>query len=175
MERLLARLVVCMYTYLVCGPFVQLISREISQATSSLTFSTQYLILEIIEDRVSRLEDQGLRDCQLTFEQYCTLLDSLEALNNKSDHIKLTHCIINSSISFRIYFSLETRHLVLQYPTFQKPLNKYLYIPFKSFHPSSNKKAFIKGELIKYARNSSSFKAFTNTREKFWKRLLVRG
>ena len=39
-ERLLARLVVCMYMYLVCGPFVQLISREISQTTSSLTFST---------------------------------------------------------------------------------------------------------------------------------------
>ena len=44
--RLLARLVGCMYTYLVFGPFVQLISREISQATSSLTFSTRNLILD---------------------------------------------------------------------------------------------------------------------------------
>ena len=52
--------------------------------------------------------------------------------------------------------------------------NKYLYIPFESFHPSSNKKAFIKGELMRYARNSSSFASFAETREKFWKRLRVR-
>ena len=35
------------------------------------------------------------------------------------------------------------------------------YIPFESFHPSSNKKAFVKGELMRYARNSSSFKSFS--------------
>ena len=64
-----------MYTYLVCGPFVQLISREISEAPSSLTFSTRDSILEtrdsrldprdsileIIEDRVSSLEARGSR------------------------------------------------------------------------------------------------------------------
>ena len=57
----------------VCGPFVQLISREISRVTSSLTFSTRNLILETldsiletrdsmlktIEDRVLSLEAQG--------------------------------------------------------------------------------------------------------------------
>ena len=40
---------------------------------------------------------------------------------------------------------------------------------------SSNKKAFIKGELMRYVRNSSSFNSFYETREKFWKRLRVRG
>ena len=35
------------------------------------------------------------------------------------------------------------------------------YIPFELFHPSSNKKAFVKGELMRYARNSSSFKSFS--------------
>ena len=48
-------------------------------------------------------------------------------------------------------------------------------MPFESFHPSSNKKAFIKGELMRYARNRSSFKSFSETREKFRKRLQVRG
>ena len=69
------------------SPFVQFISREISQATSSLTFSTRNSILETrssrletrysklsrIEYRVSRLEDRGSRDCQLTFERYCKI------------------------------------------------------------------------------------------------------
>ena len=70
------------------SPFVQFISREISQATSSLTFSirnsiletrdsvleTQDSILETIGDRVLRLEVRGLRDCQLTFERYCIFM-----------------------------------------------------------------------------------------------------
>ena len=64
---------------------------------------------------------------------------------------------------------------VLQFSTFPKPLNKYLYIPFESIHPSSNKKAFINGELMRYARNSSSFKSFSETRDKFWKWLRLRG
>ena len=64
---------------------------------------------------------------------------------------------------------------MLQFSTFQKPLNKYLYIPFESFHPSSNKKAFIKGELMRYAGNSSTFNLIYDTREKFWKGLRVRG
>ena len=57
----------------------------------------------------------------------------------------------------------------------QKPLNKYLYIPFESFHPASSKRAFIKGELMRYARNSSTQQAFVDTRELFWKRLRLRG
>lgn len=51
----------------------------------------------------------------------------------------------------------------------------YLYIPFESFHPASNKKASIKGELMRYARNSFTFKTFSETRDKFWKRLRLRG
>lgn len=64
---------------------------------------------------------------------------------------------------------------MLQYSTFQKPLNKYLYIPYESFHPASNKKAFIKGELMRYARNSSTFHSFQETRLLFWRCLRLRG
>ena len=83
-SRTIARLVVCMYSYLVCGLF----SREISQATSSLTFSTRNsiletrdsiletrdLILETIKGRVSSLEGRVSRlEGQLTFERYCSV------------------------------------------------------------------------------------------------------
>ena len=105
-----------------------------------------------------------------------TLFEFLNALNSKTDRIKLTYCISESSISFLdLFLYRDTSSNVLQFSTFLKPLNKYLYIPFESFHPSSNKKAFIKGELMRYARNSSSFNSFNETREKFWKRLRVRG
>ena len=105
-----------------------------------------------------------------------TLLEFLDTLNNKTDRIKLTSCISDSSISFLdLFLYRDASTNVLQFSTFQKPLNKYLYIPFESFHPSSNKKAFIKGELMRYARNSSSLESFSETREKFWRRLRVRG
>ena len=57
------------------------------------------------------------------------------------------------------------------FSTYQKPPNKYLYIPFESFHPGSNKKAFIKGELIHCCWSSSTFKSFNTVRHKFWERL----
>ena len=70
-----------------CASLVQFISREISQAVSSLFFSTrtskdptrelrkstQDLILKIFEDRVSSRVSQLASDCQLTFERYCIL------------------------------------------------------------------------------------------------------
>ena len=90
-----------------------------------------------------------------------TLLEFLGALNSKDQRTQLTHCISELSISFLdLFLYRDGSSSVLQFSTFQKPLNKYLYVPFESFHPSSSKKAFIKGELMTYARNSSSFKFF---------------
>jgi len=84
-----------------------------------------------------------------------TLLEFLDALNSKTDRIKLNYRISESSVSFLdLFLYKDTSSNVLQFSTFQKPLNKYLYVPFESFHPSSNKKAFIRGELIRCVRNS---------------------
>ena len=103
------------------------------------------------------------------------LLEFLSCLNNKNDRIKLTYVIDESSISFLDLFPYRNANFsTLQFSTFQKPLNKYLYIPFESFHPASNKRAF-RGELMRYSRNSSTFKAFSETREKFWKHLRLHG
>ena len=105
-----------------------------------------------------------------------TLLEFLGALNSKDQRIQLTHCISELSISFLdLFLYRDGSSSVLQFSTFQKPLNKYLYIPFEPLHPSSNKKAFIKGELMRYDRNSSSFKSFSEIRDRFWKRLRLRG
>ena len=104
------------------------------------------------------------------------LLKFLNALNTKDERIKITFDISDSSIPFLdLLLSIDTGSNTIQFSTFQKPLNKYLYIPYESFHPTSNKRAFIIGELMRYARNSSSFAAFSNTRELFWKRLRLRG
>ena len=104
------------------------------------------------------------------------LLEFINALNTKDDRIKITFDISDSSIPFLDLLLFKDREKnTIQFCTFQKPLNKYLYIPFQSFHPASNKRAFIKGELMRYARNSSNFTTFADTRELFWKRLRLRG
>ena len=101
-----------------------------------------------------------------------TMLEFWGALNSKDQCIQLTHCISELSISFLdLFLYRDGSSSVLQFSTFQKPLNKYLYIPFETLHPSSNKKAFIKGELMRYDRKSSSFKSFSETRDRFWKQL----
>ena len=71
------------------------------------------------------------------------LLEFLSCLNGKNDCIKLTYVIDESSISFLdLFLYKDANFSTLQFSTYQKPLNKYLYIPFESFHPASNKRAF---------------------------------
>ena len=104
------------------------------------------------------------------------LLEFIDLFNTKDERIKITYKISQSSISFLdLLLYKDPACTTLQYSTFQKPLNKYLYVSFESFHPTSNKKAFIKGELMRYARNSSQFSAFNITRDLFWRRLHLRG
>ena len=96
------------------SPFVQFISQEISQATSSLTFSTHNSILETrdsklsrIENRVSRLEDRGSRDCQLTFERYCTYYEESPLQLMQSPFIRFLHVIASEQETTEFISVLE--------------------------------------------------------------------
>ena len=76
---------------------------------------------------------------------------SLSEYDNLENGINITHVISFDRLSYLdtwISISKESPHRV-EFSTYQKSLNKYLYIPFESFDPNSNKKAFIKGELIR--------------------------
>ena len=97
-----------------------------------------------------------------------TLLELLSDVNTKEERIKKTYKIRDSKISFLdLLLFKDSTHSTLQCSTFQKPLNKYWKKPFESFHPTSNRRAFIKGELMLYARNSSTFTSFVETRALF--------
>jgi hypothetical protein len=58
---------------------------------------------------------------------------------------------------------------------FQKPLNKYNYITPSSCHAEHMFSGFIKGELTRYARLSSSIFSYKITKQLFYKRLIQRG
>ena len=74
------------------------------------------------------------------------------------------------------HWTIGLSTLLLRYlRPFQKPLNRYLYIPYSSYHPAHAKKSFIKAELIRYVRLSSQKSDFLQIRKKFMTRLRNRG
>jgi hypothetical protein len=64
---------------------------------------------------------------------------------------------------------------LLDIATHQKELNKYLYLPFSSGHNLQIKRAFIRAELMRYVRNSSSLDNYIQLARKFFQRLRARG
>lgn len=57
----------------------------------------------------------------------------------------------------------------------QKLLNRYLYIPALSFHKRTQHRAWIKAELLRILRNTSSSIDYQHMRRTFFARLLARG
>lgn len=68
-------------------------------------------------------------------------------------------------------FSTSNR---LDVELFQKPLNKYLYLPWSTFHSFAAKSSFVKSELQRYICNSSSFTSYLEARNAFIARLRAR-
>ena len=112
---------------------------------------------------------------RVILEQFKKEFDELD----KSGRIKVkwvTSCTESTFLDLVIYKpdDISSSHR-LNTRTYQKPLNVYAYIPSKSFHPSHTKKAFIRGELIRYIKNSSEYKDFRIIKALFWTRLRRRG
>jgi len=57
----------------------------------------------------------------------------------------------------------------------QKPLNRFLYIPYHSYHPPGMVRGLVRGELIRFARVCSREADFVVRREAFLKHLHARG
>lgn len=58
---------------------------------------------------------------------------------------------------------------------FKKALNKHLYIPWSSAHPTHVKKGFVKAELIRFTMVSSEVEYFAEARAQFYGNLRRRG
>ena len=105
------------------------------------------------------------------------LYSFLYNLNNLAPTIKLTWNISHKEVAFldTVVYTDPLHPTRLLTRPFQKPLNRYLYIPFTSYHPTHSKKSFIKAELIRYVRLSSKLSDFLSIRKKFFTRLQNRG
>ena len=63
----------------------------------------------------------------------------------------------------------------LDVKVYQKPQNKYLYLPPNSFHPKAIFPAYIKAEINRYRLICSNDNDFKEVREEFRNRLIARG
>jgi hypothetical protein len=102
---------------------------------------------------------------KLTLELACPYLQfNLTKISDKQAFLDLD-----------FYIDRSNKQTKLEYRTFQKNTSLYSYIQPNSCHPNSCKKGFIKGELLRYLRNSSTENAFINSRLAFFIRLKRRG
>jgi len=103
----------------------------------------------------------------------------ITCLNQVNPNIHLTFQISDSSVDFMDLTIFKgpqfTSTSKLDTRLFVKKLNRFLYLPFTSAHPLPVKKGFIRGELIRIIRASSSFKLYLEDRAKFIAHLRVRG
>lgn len=93
-------------------------------------------------------------------------------LNHLAESIKLKTIISQDRVVFldlEICIDPYGDYLIML--PYQKPLNRYLYIPFNSYHPSHAKRSFIRGELLRYVRLSTRRCDFLRIRNLFYNRL----
>lgn len=82
---------------------------------------------------------------------------------------------VHVSLEFDHRFPAFNPRMRLSTNVYQKALNAYLYIPWISCHSDDSKRAWVKGELIRYVRICSKEPDFANVRNDFVKRLRDRG
>jgi hypothetical protein len=99
----------------------------------------------------------------------------LHWINNIHPSLRFTIKASRKSIDFLDVDIYRSPANTLQFKVFQKSLNRYLYLPIHSNHPWHCKTGFIKGELLRYARLSSTEKHFVEMKSLFFIRLQQRG
>jgi hypothetical protein len=133
---------------------------------------------------IQKWRNKGLILYSRLIDDAFTILDGTEDnikeyiddLNNLDDTIKFTYHSSLKSVDFLdITITFDSKNNEINSSVYQKPLNKYAYLPARSFHTPSQKRGFIKAEAIRYARLSSRNPDFENLISLLRMRLLKRG
>ena len=108
------------------------------------------------------------------------LLAFIDALQNELPNINITYQYSQFEVEFLDlviykYGSPTASKKSLKVRTHQKALNKYLYIPYSSYHQPGMFSSFLNAELIRYVVTNSNPIWYNCMVEKFTYRLLQRG
>jgi hypothetical protein len=102
----------------------------------------------------------------------------VQAFNSLRDGIHITDVLSDSSaifLDFEIWKGEGPQRGKLETKLFQKPTNRYLYLPFSSFHQPTVFKSFVAAELNRYRIRCSRQADFQHFRGLFASRLEARG
>jgi hypothetical protein len=104
----------------------------------------------------------------------------LHAWNTRRPRIRITFEISRLEVHFldlRIWKDMDCAEdrLPLVVSTYEKPMNKYLYIPLLSMHRVSVLRGFIRSRLLNFVVTNTYEHDFLVMRAKLWVRLLRRG
>jgi hypothetical protein len=108
------------------------------------------------------------RGTVVEFERWVSTLNSIDP------SIKFTSTIHPEHVNF-LDVTVFNHNNTIAFRSFQKPQNKFLYIPFDSTHPPHCFKGFIKAELSRHLRNNTLRPDFTHIKQEFFVRLENRG
>ena len=95
--------------------------------------------------------------------------------NSKDSFITFTAKVELQSIDFLDVTAHKSIQNTIYFSLFKKTINRYLYLPFNSEHTLATKKGFIRGELIRLARNNTRLIDFISNRKTFYGNLRSRG
>jgi hypothetical protein len=152
----------------------------IAMGTNCAVSVANLYMAELIDSKLTTIP--GIRSYCRFIDDICFIFKgSKEELDNM---IKLSN-LLHKKILFT-YVASKTEldvldvtfyhsNLKIEFKTFQKPVNKYLYLPYFSNHPPSTIRGFIIGELKRYSRTNSQYQNELAIRDLFLKRLLARG
>jgi hypothetical protein len=102
----------------------------------------------------------------------------LQLLNTLLPNIKIIWHIDKHSVPYMdLLITKQVQGQVATFciSTYQKPHNRYLYIPYSSFHRRSVFKGFVKAELLRYAVTNTKAAGFERMKQLFYARLQARG
>jgi hypothetical protein len=115
----------------------------------------------------------GIFPDRLTAQQY------IDAFTSKVSSIKCSATTISDTkgvfLDLEIYKGSRITENKFNHKVFQKPQNKYLYLPPNSFHPKAVFTAYISAELVRYRLYCTDDEDFSNMKQLFFERLIARG
>jgi hypothetical protein len=142
---------------------------EFEQCARQLASSWPQYYFRLIDDGAFIWE--GDKD---SLQQFIQLLNTLLP-NIKLKFATSDTCLQYLDVWIRKDMSGAASTVPIVFSTYQKPHNKYLYIPYQSHHRLHVFKAFIHGELVRYVVTNTYAADFDKMSAVFWQRLRARG
>jgi len=114
--------------------------------------------------------DKEIPGIHFEWQKYPSIADALDPDKCRKELHQDMHFM---DVSVRVVKGRFGKHFVIR--NYEKPSNRFSYLPFKSFHTVSCRLGWLKGEAIRLMINSSTLAIWKEQMETFSSRVMARG